>query len=368
MFPTTIGTEDAANFVYSVRLNTMIMEETEDDPLFAPINDMDGIFDDEPVAPRKSPLVFKMDASIMPTPLNEMSSMTVFGLEARDPYRHLRSQPADYIQSCKVSQPHKPCRGHQHDDFLLNALDEMDEATSGFFPHEIDALSDFSVDGCPNLSAVPERLPTLQLPKIPGLPSFKHLKPCLPKRRIVSDDGAYASLKPEKGMEPSKRSKSNEGDAKFRTYQTEKWQDKFQELLDFKQLHGHCQVPHGYRPKPTLARWCKRQRYQYKLFLEEKPSTITHERVAALEQIGFVWDSHMTLWNDRLQDLQDFIAELGHANVPSTYPPNQKLAIWVKCQRRQYKLLQAGQPSNMTHERVEELNELGFVWEVRRMG
>ena len=367
MFPTTIGTDNAANFVHSVRLNTMRMEGTEDDPLFEPINDIDGIFDDEPTAPRMSPRAFKMATNILPTPLNEMSSMTMFGLEERKPNNHVPSKPVDYIPSFKLVQQPMSCQVH-HDDFLLNALDEMDEATSDFFPHEIDALSDFSVDDFPSDSALPERLPTLQLPKISRPPSFKHLKPCLPKRRIVSDDGVYASFKPDNGMEPIKRSKSNEGDAKFRTYQTEKWHDKFQELLDFKQIHGHCQVPHGYRPKPTLARWCKRQRYQYKLFLEEKPSTITHERVAALEQIGFVWDSHMTLWNDRLQDLQDFIAELGHANVPSTYPPNQKLAIWVKCQRRQYKLLQAGQPSNMTHERVEELNELGFVWEVRRMG
>jgi Helicase associated domain len=52
--------------------------------------------------------------------------------------------------------------------------------------------------------------------------------------------------------------------------------------------------------------------------------------------------------------------------VPSTYPENPQLATWVKCQRRQYKLLKDGKTSNMSLGRIEKLEELGFIWEMRK--
>ena len=95
---------------------------------------------------------------------------------------------------------------------------------------------------------------------------------------------------------------------------------------------------------------------------------MTEERVKALEGLGFVWDSQFALWEERFQELIAYRNQYGHANVPTNFPPNPKLAMWVKCQRRQYKRLCAGQYSHMTTERLERLNEQNFVWEVRRTG
>jgi hypothetical protein len=44
------------------------------------------------------------------------------------------------------------------------------------------------------------------------------------------------------------------------------------------------------------------------------------------------------------------------------------LSIWVKCQRRQQRLIQKGEPSNMTHERIQKLDAIGFVWNPRKGG
>ena len=41
---------------------------------------------------------------------------------------------------------------------------------------------------------------------------------------------------------------------------------------------------------------------------------------------------------------------------------SMKLAIWVKLQRRQYKLLRSLKPSNMTVDRIKKLEEIGFVF------
>jgi hypothetical protein len=152
---------------------------------------------------------------------------------------------------------------------------------------------------------------------------------------------------------------------RFRPYQAEQWSEKFEELLAFRAERGHCCVPHTFDENPSLARWVKRQRYQYKLKIESKPSTMTDERIVALEQVGFVWDSHGAAWMERWNELHEFQQEHGHANVPSNYAKSPQLATWVKCQRRQYKLFNNGKATNMTLERLQRLESVGFEWELR---
>lgn len=156
-----------------------------------------------------------------------------------------------------------------------------------------------------------------------------------------------------------------EAEKRFRSYQTGQWAEKFDELVEYRKLHGHCLVPHTFKENLPLARWVKRQRYQYKLLQEGKASTMTCERVAALEGIGFVWDSQGAAWGERLDELRQFRQAFRHCNVPSNFAENPQLATWIKCQRRQYKLYMEGKQSNMTPERINELEKLGFEWELR---
>lgn len=94
------------------------------------------------------------------------------------------------------------------------------------------------------------------------------------------------------------------------------------------------QVPHCYKKNIGLARWVKRQRYQYKLMVDGKQTTMTDERVKLLEDVGFIWDSHAATWEERLNELREFRRIHGDCNVPSSYAENPKLATWIKCQRR----------------------------------
>jgi hypothetical protein len=152
---------------------------------------------------------------------------------------------------------------------------------------------------------------------------------------------------------------------RFRPYQAEQWSEKFNELLAFKAERGHCCVPHTFEDNPSLARWVKRQRYQYKLKAEDKPSTMTSERILALEKQGFVWDSHGAAWIERWNELREFQLEFGNANVPSNYFKSPQLATWVKCQRRQYKFFCKGKATNLTLDRLQRLESVGFEWELR---
>jgi Helicase associated domain len=122
---------------------------------------------------------------------------------------------------------------------------------------------------------------------------------------------------------------------RFRAFQAGQWAEKFAELCEYQRKFGHCLVSHTYVENLALSRWVRRQRYQYKLRQESNPkSTMTGERIEALENIGFVWDSQGSSWMERLQELKAFKAVFYHCNVPSGYLENKCLATWIKGQRK----------------------------------
>ena len=53
--------------------------------------------------------------------------------------------------------------------------------------------------------------------------------------------------------------------ARYREYQSDQWMERFAELQSYKLKHGNCCVPHSYPENAKLAKWVKRQRYQYTL-------------------------------------------------------------------------------------------------------
>lgn len=157
----------------------------------------------------------------------------------------------------------------------------------------------------------------------------------------------------------------DDGDSqRFKRFHEEKWSHRYKELLAFHGDFGHSAVPHTFPQNPQLARWVKRQRRQYKLRRDGRPSTMTLDRLQLLDAVGFIWDSHDVNWREKLATLDKFRRLHGHCNVPSNYM-DKKLATWVKCQRRQYKLHVDQKPSAMTDQRISELETRGFEWEIR---
>lgn len=166
--------------------------------------------------------------------------------------------------------------------------------------------------------------------------------------------------------------------SRFSHHQDLLWQDQFQKLLKFTEENGHCTIPITHREDQVLARWVKRQRYQHKRKQDGKSCAISERRIQLLDSIGFVWDSHAAAWQDKFNELVLYKKAYGHCNIPSCDPSNGQLSTWVKCQRRQYKLFhqqqqdsqqpqpQQQQRSNMTLNRIQALNSLGFVWYVRQ--
>ena len=153
---------------------------------------------------------------------------------------------------------------------------------------------------------------------------------------------------------------SNKLSFRYRPYKQDLWNDRFQDLKKFQKGHGHCLVPNNWEENPPLAQWVKRQRYQYKLRKQGRHSTMTDKRIKNLDDLGFVWSSHGATWEERYVELVEYTKEHGHCNVPSSFPENHQLAVWVKCQRRQFKR------GIMTKDRYNKLHALGFVWDHRK--
>jgi hypothetical protein len=151
---------------------------------------------------------------------------------------------------------------------------------------------------------------------------------------------------------------------RFRALRSEQWFQKYQELVRYRETHRDCLVPPNASTHKSLSQWAKRQRYQYKLREEGKHSNLTDERKQALESIGFVWNTQGAKWEDRFEELLFYLELHGHCNVPKDYTANRALSVWVKCQRRLYKMtLRGKQPlTALTQERINKLNNIGFSW------
>lgn len=68
------------------------------------------------------------------------------------------------------------------------------------------------------------------------------------------------------------------------------WIERFYQLKEFQELHGHCIVPQHYSPNPGLGIWVKSQRRQNKINRSSDKSSKMSSRIKKLNSIGFVWD------------------------------------------------------------------------------
>jgi len=145
------------------------------------------------------------------------------------------------------------------------------------------------------------------------------------------------------------------------------WERRFEELRKYRGRFGDCNVPEKYDDNPSLGKWVTTQKQQYEKFKNGKKSQLTEERIAELETLEFEFDSRKEdTWKSKFEMLRKYKDEHGDCNVPLKYPPNPKLSFWVRTQREQYRLLkEKKRNSNMTEERIQKLEGLGFVWALK---
>jgi len=144
------------------------------------------------------------------------------------------------------------------------------------------------------------------------------------------------------------------------------------QLLAFKDEFGHYNVPTGYSAVSSLGlgQWCKDMRSSYEQIQEGKPSmsNLSQDRIEHLEKIGFKWkvvDSDKK-FEKRCLDVETFKKKFGHCDVPGRYSADPSLGHWCSTMRYTYHLVQLGKPTphNLSQDRIERLEEIGFKWKV----
>merc|ERR1712071_435051 len=118
----------------------------------------------------------------------------------------------------------------------------------------------------------------------------------------------------------------------------------------------------------SLFLWVKVQRREYKKYLKKESTGMTDKRFQSLKKMGFVFDSLEHSWQKMFQQLKEYVERHGDGNVPTGYKGNPILAIWVRTQRKNYKLWMQRRrnvgSSGLNPERIKRLEALGFVWNV----
>lgn len=92
-------------------------------------------------------------------------------------------------------------------------------------------------------------------------------------------------------------------------------------------------------------------------------SRLSVQQIEALSAIDPDWwkNKRQVQWDVRYRQLQDYKQEHGDCCVPISYA-NKQLANWVHNQRKQYNLRLTGKASDLTTERFNRLQDIGFVW------
>ena len=130
----------------------------------------------------------------------------------------------------------------------------------------------------------------------------------------------------------------------------EAWENGFRLLAAYKDEFGDCLVPAGYKAKGfSLGHWVTNQR--------KNKDQLAKERIERLIGLGFSWDPIQEAWETNFQLLIEYKGEFGDCLVPKRYKKNgANLGTWVSTQR--------AARDTISSERKEQLNAVGFFWEV----
>jgi hypothetical protein len=137
-------------------------------------------------------------------------------------------------------------------------------------------------------------------------------------------------------------------------YLRQRFDRGLEELASYVQTHGDARVPQGH-PSPSgfqLGGWCQRQR------AARRAGTLSAERIAELDALGFVWDPPQDEFDRGLAELAACVDTNGDARMSRAYstPSGFKLGVWCNNHRSNRK---AG---TLSAERIAALDALGFVW------
>jgi hypothetical protein len=149
-------------------------------------------------------------------------------------------------------------------------------------------------------------------------------------------------------------SKRNQMRGRYKTFS-----DRVEDLKKYKAIHGHVNVK--IPDDKSLSQFCANARYARKN--PGKGMQLTEERIAALDSVGFDWETQEYVtksFEERLEDLNNYKAEHGHVNV--RIAEDQSLGQFCANVRYTRRRPEKEGTRKLTEDRIAKLDALGFEW------
>ena len=131
------------------------------------------------------------------------------------------------------------------------------------------------------------------------------------------------------------------------------WDSMLKCLAEFRDKHGHCNVPTNDPEQLKLGRWVSVQRYKRKV------GELSNDRVVRLDDLEFVWSARDAAWQEMFRKLVAYVDEHQTVHIPERCPEYQKLASWVHSQRHRRN------QGRLDSSRIKQLDKIGFNWVAR---
>ena len=145
------------------------------------------------------------------------------------------------------------------------------------------------------------------------------------------------------------------------------WNQKFFELMLYRAQHHHVDVLSTDEEHRDLYEWVTQQRKEYKRYSKNaEASLLKEDQIQVLTSVGFSFQVRKDEnWFHQFDQLKNFQKKYGHVLVQRN-AEFKGLGDWVVAQRTQHGLMLAGKESQMTTHRKALLDEVGFVWSIRK--
>ena len=149
------------------------------------------------------------------------------------------------------------------------------------------------------------------------------------------------------------------------SYKDLSWKKNYAAAKEYYAEHGDLRIPATYTTEMgiKLGAWITNLRNYRKNGAQSNYLTV--ERIAALDEIGMVWDVPDMLWERNYAAAKAYYAEHGNLDVPISYVTADgfKLGLWLSNLRNVYH--DRSKSYRLTDEQVESLNAIGMVWMFR---
>ena len=139
-------------------------------------------------------------------------------------------------------------------------------------------------------------------------------------------------------------------DEKFAEVAATPWDEWYEQIVAYKEEHGHCLVSRLYITPNGLPLWY----WVVKMRENKAEGLVPDDQIEKMDALEFVWAPHDDTWEKGFLELQIYKRTFGDCLVPYEYETKQRYmtGLWV----RQQCMFDGNYPMDKAH----RLRKLGF--------